>query len=342
MRVLVTGGAGYIGSHTLVPLLRAGHEVLVYDNYATSSPEALARVRQLANRDLAVVEGDIRDLALLDRTFASFRPDAVIHFAGLKAVGESHSQPLEYYAQNIAGSITLLQCMAQNGCTQIVFSSSATVYGEPDYLPYDEHHPLRPQSPYGRSKLMIETIIRDWTSANAGARAILLRYFNPVGAHPSGRIGEDPLGTPNNLMPYIAQVAIGRREALLVHGDDYDTRDGTGERDYIHVEDLARAHLAALDSLDRIDGCEAINVGTGQSATVLEMVAAFERASGRSVPYRIGPRRPGDVARMCADVAKARALMGWQAELGLDAMCSATWQWQSRNPTGYAPEVERD
>lgn len=335
MRVLVTGGAGYIGSHTLVHLLRADHQVLVYDNFSNSSPEALARVRQISNRDLASREGDLRDASRIEDAFARFRPDAVIHFAGLKAVGDSHGQPLEYYAQNVAGSITLLQTMARHGCARVVFSSSATVYGEPDYLPFDETHPLRPQSPYGRSKLMIETIIRDWVAARSGARAILLRYFNPVGAHASGRIGEDPRDIPNNLMPYIAQVAIGRRAELAVHGNDYPTSDGTGERDYIHVEDLARAHLAALDALNRIAGCEAINVGTGQSTSVLEMRAAFERSSGRPIPYRIGPRRPGDVARMCADVRKAASLMGWQAELGLEEMCLSTWAWQSANPDGY-------
>ncbi len=335
MRVLVTGGAGYIGSHTLLQLLRAAHEVLVYDNFANSSPEALARVQQLANRDFEVVTGDMRDANALHAACAEFRPEAVIHFAGLKAVGVSHTQPLDYYTTNLAGTLNLLRAMDAQDCARIVFSSSATVYGEPVYLPYDEEHPLNPLSPYGRSKLMVEMLLRDWAAARRGASAVMLRYFNPVGADASARIGEDPQGIPDNLMPYIAQVAVGQRAALSVYGDDYPTRDGTGERDYIHVADLARAHLAALDFAARSTGCEAINVGTGTSYSVREMVAGFERASGRQIPCRIAPRRAGDVARMCAKVDKAQSLLGWEAREGLEAMCRSTWEWQSANPQGY-------
>lgn len=335
MRVFVTGGAGYIGSHTLLQLLRAQHEVLVYDNFCNSSPTALARVTQLANAAFETVEGDILDAQTLGGAMAAFRPDAVIHFAGLKAVGESTEKPLDYYAANVFGSVALLRAMEAVGCTRIVFSSSATVYGEPVYLPYDEAHPLAPTSPYGRTKYFVEGVISDWVAAGSDRGAALLRYFNPVGADISGHIGEDPQGIPNNLMPFIAQVAVGRREALSVFGNDYDTRDGTGERDYIHVEDLATAHLAALDFVEGHTGCEAINVGTGQSATVLEMVKAFEAASGRPIPYQILPRREGDVARMLSSVDKARDLLGWRAQKSLIDMCASTWGWQSKNPQGY-------
>lgn len=340
MKIFVTGGAGYIGSHTLIELLRDAHEICVFDNYSNSSPEALDRVRQLANADLTQIEGDIRDGAGLQAALADFAPDAVVHFAGLKAVGESTQDPLTYYEQNVSGTLNLLRAMDAAGCRRIVFSSSATVYGDAEYLPYDEGHRLAPTNPYGRTKLFIEEIIRDWAAANADASAVLLRYFNPVGAHASGRIGEDPNGVPNNLMPYIAQVAVGRRAELGVFGNDYDTRDGTGERDFIHVVDLARAHLAAINYAAGHQGCEAVNVGTGQGITVLEMVAAFERASGRPVPYRIAPRRAGDVAASLAATDKAAALLGWTAQLGLDDMCASTWRWQSQNPQGYGgPEA---
>ena len=335
MRILVTGGAGYIGSHTLLQLLREQHDVLVFDNFSNSSPEALKRVKQLANADFEVCEGDIQDSVRLSDAFGAFKPEAVIHFAGLKAVGESNEKPLEYYAQNVSGSIELLKVMERHGCKRIVFSSSATVYGEAKYLPYDEQHPLQPTNPYGRTKHFIEEIIRDWTASYKKASAVLLRYFNPVGADASGRIGEDPNDIPNNLVPYISQVAVGRLKHLNVFGNDYDTRDGTGERDYIHVEDLARAHLAAINFTGENTGCEAINIGTGQGATVLEMVNAFEKASRRSVPFMIGPRRDGDVARSLAAVGKAEKLLGWKAQLNIDDMCRTTWAWQSANPNGY-------
>jgi len=336
MRILVTGGAGYIGSHTLLQLLREQHEVLVLDNFSNSLPELIRRIRQLSNTDFEVCEGDIRDAGCLSEVFSGFRPEAVIHFAGLKAVGESNDDPLKYYSHNVTGSIELLRAMQRHDCRRIVFSSSATVYGEAKYLPYDENHPLQPANPYGRTKYFIEEIIRDWAASWADASAVLLRYFNPVGADASGMIGEDPRGTPNNLVPYIAQVAVGRLAQLSVFGGDYDTRDGTGERDYIHVEDLAGAHLAAIDFAAGHTGCEDINIGTGHGATVLEMVAAFETASGRRIPYNILPRRAGDVARSLADVAKAERLLGWTAKYGIDDMCNATWRWQSRNPNGFS------
>jgi len=335
MRIMVTGGAGYIGSHTLLQLLRAEHDVLVYDNFSNSAPEALSRVKQLTNASFETTVGDIEDAGLLSRTFADFRPEAVVHFAGLKAVGESNQRPLDYYSQNVAGTVQVLRAMQTHDCRNIVFSSSATVYGVPEYLPYDEHHPLRPTSPYGRTKYFIEEIIRDWSASWPSASAVLLRYFNPVGADVSGRIGEDPNGIPNNLMPFIAQVAVGRLPQLAVFGDDYDTRDGTGERDYIHVEDLASAHLAAIAYAARNSGCEAINVGTGASATVLEMVRSFEKVSGRKIPYQVAPRRTGDVAAMLASVDKAERLLGWRAKRTLDDMCASTWHWQSENPQGY-------
>ena len=335
MKVLVTGGAGYIGSHTLVQLLLAGHEVCVFDNYCNSSPVALARVRQLTNRDVTAIEGDICDSDALTRTLIDFAPDAVVHFAGLKAVGESSALPLRYYQINVTGSMNLLSAMDAAGCRRIVFSSSATVYGEAQYLPFDEAHPIAPTNPYGRTKAMAEEVIRDWTRATPGSSGILLRYFNPVGAHESGRIGEDPQGIPNNLMPFVAQVAVGRRAKLSIFGDDYDTRDGTGERDYIHIVDLADAHLAALEYSGTAQGCEAINVGTGQGITVKELVAAYERACGHSVPVDIVARRPGDVASSYAATVKAAELLDWRAALDLDAMCASSWRWQSDNPHGY-------
>lgn len=335
MRTLVTGGAGYIGSHTLLQLLGDGHQVLVYDNFSNSSPVALDRVRRLSNSEVPHVEADIRDRDALDQVMGDFKPEIVIHFAGLKAVGESAEIPLEYYAQNVNGTIELLSAMQRHDCSRIVFSSSATVYGEAEYLPYDENHVLKPTNAYGRTKYFIEEIIRDWVAAWQGSSAVLLRYFNPVGAHASGEIGEDPNGIPNNLMPYIAQVATGKLEGLSVFGDDFETRDGTGERDYIHVVDLANAHLAAVNYTRDHTGCEAINVGTGSGKTVKEMISAFQAASGQTIPYSVVGRRPGDVAQSIASVDKARKLLGWEAKHGIADMCESIWRWQSKNPDGY-------
>ncbi|PKP71291.1 MAG: UDP-glucose 4-epimerase GalE [Alphaproteobacteria bacterium HGW-Alphaproteobacteria-5] len=335
MEVFVTGGAGYIGSHTLVQLLVAGHEVCVFDNYCNSSPVALDRVRQLTNRGLTAIEGDIRDADALTRAVTDFAPDAVIHFAGLKAVGESNDIPLLYYQTNVTGTMNLLAAMDAAACGRIVFSSSATVYGKPHYLPFDEAHPITPTNPYGRTKAMAEGVIRDWAAATPSASAVLLRYFNPVGAHESGRIGEDPRDVPNNLMPFVAQVAIGRRAKLSIFGDDYDTRDGTGERDYIHVADLAAAHVTAIEYAAGAEGCEAINIGTGRGFTVKELVAAYEQACGRAIATEVTARRSGDIASSYAATDKAEKLLEWQAVLGLDDMCASSWLWQSSNPDGY-------
>lgn len=332
MRIAVTGGAGYIGSHTTVALLESGHDVLVIDNFANAEQDVPDRIAEVSGQTLAVEKLDITDRAALGRTLGQFKPDAVIHFAGLKAVGEAVEQPLEYYRVNVSGSLILLQEMAEIGCNRLVFSSSATVYGNPEQIPIPEDHPLRPANPYGQSKRMVEQIIEDWGHANSKLRAVNLRYFNPVGAHPSARLGEAPQGIPNNLMPYVAQVAMGWRERLSVFGDDYDTPDGTGVRDYIHVIDLAAAHLAALDLTSTDIGVEAINVGTGRGYSVLEMVQAFETASGRPVPYVITDRRPGDIATSLADPTRAADRLSWTAERGLDDMCADTWHWQrSRN-----------
>ena len=335
MRVLVTGGAGFIGSHTVLHLLAADHDVTVIDNFANSSAEALRRVETLSNRPFAWREGDILNHTRLDEVMAEARPEAVIHFAGLKAVGESSEKPLDYYANNVFGTIQLLKAMERAGCGRIVFSSSATVYGEAAYLPFDEAHPLRATNPYGRTKHFAEEIISDWVRAAEGAGAALLRYFNPVGAHPSGMIGEDPAGVPNNLAPYIARVAAGTLAELSVFGGDYDTRDGTGERDYIHVEDLAAAHVAALGFLSEATGVHPFNIGTGRTTTVLEMIRAFEAASGKTIPYRIAPRRPGDIARSVASVEKANDMLNWRARFGVEEMCASAWNWQSNNPSGY-------
>ena len=335
MRILVTGGAGYIGSHTLLKLLELRHNVVVLDNFANSSPVALERVQKLTNTNFRSFNCNIQNEGMVDAIFTDFKPDAVVHFAGLKSVGESHQYPLRYYDANVAGTMNLLKVMANHNCKRIVFSSSATVYGEPQYLPYDEKHPLQPSNTYGRTKYFSEGIIRDWASSLSGVSAVLLRYFNPVGAHASGNIGEDPNGIPNNLVPYIAQVAVGNLPFLNIHGMDYDTRDGSGERDYIHVEDLARAHVSAVDFCMNFQGCDAINIGTGYGTTVLEMVKAFEQASGQKIRYKIGVRRPGDVAQSIAGVEKARHLLGWQAELNINDMCSSIWNWQSKNPNGY-------
>jgi UDP-glucose 4-epimerase len=334
---LVTGGAGYIGSHTCVVLLQAGWNVVVVDNLCNSSPQALDRVQEIAGRSLSFHQVDIRDQAALERILAQERPQAVIHFAGLKAVGESVEKPLEYYDNNVAGTLALLFALRAAGVKILVFTSSATVYGEPKTMPITEDFPLSATNPYGRSKLMIEEILRDLVRADAAWKVALLRYFNPVGAHPSGRIGEDPQGIPNNLMPYIAQVAVGRRSHLQVFGGDYPTPDGTGVRDYIHVLDLAAGHLAALRALSTWTGAAplTVNLGTGRGYSVLEMVRAFAVASGRPVPYEIVARRPGDIAACWADPTLAERLLGWKAELGIERMCEDTWRWQRLNPSGY-------
>jgi UDP-glucose 4-epimerase len=334
--IFVTGGAGYIGTHTCVELLNAGHEVTVFDNFSNSQPEALARVEQITGKKLSLVQGDIRDPMALLNALRQSQATAVIHFAGLKAVGESVAQPLTYYDNNVVGTLRLLEAMGICGVHTLVFSSSATVYGDPQVLPLTESHPLSATNPYGKTKLVIEDMLRDLFRSAPDWRISILRYFNPVGAHANGLIGEDPRGIPNNLLPYVAQVAVGQREFLNVWGDDYATPDGTGVRDYIHVVDLARGHLKALERLQQGPQCEAVNLGTGTGYSVLDMVRAFERASGRAVPYRVGPRRPGDVAACYADPAQAWALLGWRAERGLDAMCEDTWRWQHHNPTGYS------
>lgn len=335
MRILITGGAGYIGSHTLLELLGKKHDVCVLDNFSNSSPVALERVGQLTNSGFDQVRADVRDDQALAQVFSDFGPQAVIHFAGLKAVGESATHPLKYYEHNVQGTISLLKAMEAAKCRKIVFSSSATVYGEPAYLPYNENHPCAPTNPYGRTKYFVEEILKDWTRSNSPNSAVLLRYFNPVGAHSSGRIGEDPNDVPNNLMPFVSQVAIGRRPKLLIFGNDYDTPDGTGLRDYIHVGDLARAHVAAVDYAAKNSGTEAINIGTGKGSTVLEVVKAFEAASGCKIPYEFAPRRAGDIAASVADPAKAGKLLNWQARRTLKDMCESAWAWQSGNPNGY-------
>ena len=334
MRVLVTGGAGYIGSHTLVELLGQAHEVLVLDNFDNSSPVVLDRVRKLTNGKVDLIEGDVREDSALLQAFEDFRPDAVIHFAGLKAVGESMEKPLSYYDVNVRGTMAVLAAMEKTGCKRIIFSSSATVYGEPVYLPYDEKHPLNPTSVYGRTKMIAEHIIRDWAEAT-NSTAVLLRYFNPVGAHASSQLGEHPDGIPNNLMPFIAQVAVGKRAELAIFGDDYDTPDGTGQRDYIHVVDLARAHVAAVNFAANAAGPHVFNIGTGTPYSVKEMLAAFEKACGKTLPFKIAPRRAGDIAAMQADASLAKAEMGWEATHNLEDMAASTWNWQSENPDGY-------
>ncbi len=338
MTVLVTGGAGYIGSHTCVQLLNAGYEIVVLDNLSNSSEVALQRVEQISGQTVSFVHGDIRDRDCLDRLFRSYSIDSVIHFAGLKAVGESCQLPLMYYENNVAGTLTLCQAMQAAGVYKLVFSSSATVYGDPARVPIQEHFPTSATNPYGRSKLMIEELLRDLQVSDPRWQIALLRYFNPVGAHQSGLIGEDPNGIPNNLLPYIAQVAIGRLEQLSVFGGDYPTADGTGVRDYIHVVDLADGHLKALAALETEPGVLTCNLGTGQGYSVLEMIRAFEQASSRSVPYQLVDRRPGDIAECYADPNHARQMLNWQAERGLQQMMEDTWRWQSENPQGY-PKV---
>ena len=338
MRILVFGGAGYIGSHTCVVLAERGHDLVVADNLGNSSPGVFGRLQRITGAPLAFEQVDLRDRDGVQRLFAAGRFDAVVHFAALKAVGESCEKPLDYFDNNISGTIHLLQAMQAHGARRLVFSSSATVYGDPDTVPVREDAPLRTTNPYGRTKLVMEQLIGDLCASDPGFHAVNLRYFNPVGAHASGLIGEAPGGVPDNLMPYVCQVAVGQRERLSVFGGDWPTVDGTGVRDYIHVVDLARAHADALDFLAREGRSANINLGTGRGTSVLELVQAFERASGREVAYEIVARRPGDVAEVYADPSLAHELLGWRAKLDIDAMCRDAWHWQSRNPHGYEGE----
>jgi UDP-glucose 4-epimerase len=333
-KVLVTGGAGYVGSHTVIQLLHAGFEVLVLDNLCNSSKSVIARIEELAGKSVQFMQGDIRDREVLRNLFAQHHCDVVIHFAGLKAVGESQEQPLKYYDNNVSGSVVLFEEMLKAGVNKLIFSSSATVYGDPGYVCYTETTPLKPINVYGRTKLMVEEILKDIKHANSNWQIALLRYFNPVGAHVSGRIGENPFGIPNNLMPFISQVAVGRREKLMVYGNDYATPDGTGLRDYIHVDDLAAGHLSALKALNKEHSFITVNLGTGKPNSVLEMVAAFEKASGVKIPYEIVGRRSGDLPEYYADARLAKKLLGWEAKLGIDRMCADTWRWQKNNPEG--------
>ena len=335
MQVLVAGGAGYIGSHTVLCLLEAGYEVLIADNYINSKPAVLDRLKALSDKPFRFMECDLVDPAATERLFAGNHIDAVIHFAGLKAVGESVEKPLSYYHNNLFSTIHLLEAMKRHNVTRFVFSSSATVYGDPASVPIREDFPLSATNPYGRTKLMIEDMLRDICQADPALRVCLLRYFNPVGAHPSGQIGEDPAGIPNNLMPFIAQVAVGRRDALNVFGDDYPTPDGTGVRDYIHVMDLAEGHVAALKRLEESAGLCCYNLGTGQGYSVLDVLHAFERASGKTLPYTVTKRRAGDVAACWADPAKAFNELHWRAKRDIDDMCRDSWHWQKNNPNGY-------
>ncbi len=343
MNILVTGGAGFIGSHACVELLSTGVDVTIFDNFCNSHPESLARIELITGRKPKLVRGDCRDRAAIVSALHESRAEAVIHFAGLKSVGESVKQPLKYYDNNVVGTLRLLEAMSECKVKTLVFSSSATVYGDPHKLPLTENHPLSATNPYGRSKLMIEEMLRDLKASDSSWKISMLRYFNPVGAHSSALIGEDPRGIPNNLMPFVSQVAAGRREILNVWGDDYPTSDGTGVRDYIHVVDLALGHIKALTALASSesfqgmgeDGCLTVNLGTGTGYSVLNVVRAFEQASGRKVPFKIAPRRPGDIAACYADTSLANELLGWRAERGLEEMCVDAWRWQDGNPEGY-------
>lgn len=335
MKILVTGGAGYIGSHTCILLIEAGYEVVVFDNFSNASKESIQRVEKIVSQKIDLIEGDIRNADDLHQAFNAHTIDAVIHFAGLKAVGESVAHPLKYYDNNVHGTALLCEVMAAHGCRSIVFSSSATVYGDPHTTPIKEDFPLSATNPYGRSKLFVEEILRDLYVSDTRWKVVLLRYFNPVGAHSSGTIGEDPNGIPNNLMPFIAQTAVGKRSCLSVFGDDYDTPDGTGVRDYIHVVDLAEGHLKALEKMQTFTEVMTVNLGTGKGYSVLDMVKAFEKASGKEVPYCVAPRRSGDIAACYADPAYAKEILGWEAKKGIDEMCEDSWRWQRKNPQGF-------
>ena len=336
--VLLTGGAGYIGSHTCVALLEAGHRVIVVDDLSNSTETSLQRVRGIVDGDLTFHRVDLRDVDALDRVVAGAGIDSVIHFAGLKAVGESIEQPLRYWDVNVGGTIALLEVLERHGIRKLAFSSSATVYGEPRTVPVDESFAIGATNPYGRTKQVIELLLGDVAGSSPDWHVVLLRYFNPVGSHPSGAIGEDPNGIPNNLMPFVMQVAVGRRDELVIFGGDYPTPDGTCIRDYIHVMDLAEGHLAAIERIDELPGCRAINLGTGSGSSVLEVVAAASTAAGRPLPYRIGPRRAGDVAASFADASLAAELLGWSAHRTMDEMCTDAWRWQSQNPEGYGSD----
>ena len=335
MKILVTGGAGYIGSHTVILLIEAGYEIVVFDNFCNASKESISRVEKIVGQKITLIEGDVRSREDLEHVFSTHKIDSVIHFAGLKAVGESVEKPLAYYDNNISGTIILCEVMAKHNCKSIVFSSSATVYGDPHTTPIKENFPVSATNPYGRSKLFVEEILRDLYISDNSWKIVLLRYFNPVGAHESGTIGEDPNGIPNNLMPYIAQTAVGKLSCLGVFGDDYDTHDGTGVRDYIHVMDLAAGHVKAIEKINSFSKVMTINLGTGNGYSVLDMVKAFEKASDKEVPYSIAPRRAGDIATCFADPAYAKEILGWEAKKGIDEMCHDGWKWQSNNPNGY-------
>lgn len=333
--ILVTGGAGYIGSHTCIELIEAGYDLIVYDNFSNSNNESIKRVEKIVNKAIIMEEGDIRDSIRLKEVFSKYKIDAVIHFAGLKAVGESVDQPLKYYDNNVNGTLVLLEVMKEFSCKKIVFSSSATVYGDPVSVPISEDFSLNATNPYGRSKLFIEEILRDMYISDNIWQIILLRYFNPVGAHNSGLIGEDPNGIPNNLMPFISQVSVGKREYLSVFGDDYNTKDGSGERDYIHVCDLALGHVQAIKKINYVKEVKAINLGTGKAYSVLEMISAFEKVSNKKVPYKIVSRRAGDIASCYSNPELAKVFLNWSASRGIEQMCMDSWRWQSLNPNGY-------
>lgn len=335
MKVLVTGGAGYIGSHTVIVLIEAGYEVVVFDNFSNASKESIRRVEQITGSSIELVEGDIRSRSDLEKVFEAHAIETVIHFAGLKAVGESVEQPLRYYDNNVNGTAVLCDVMARYGCKSMVFSSSATVYGDPESNPITEDFPTSATNPYGRTKLVVEEMLRDLYVSDNSWKIILLRYFNPVGAHSSGMIGEDPNGIPNNLMPFISQTAVGKREYLSVFGSDYDTHDGSGVRDYIHVVDLAEGHVKALGKMQEFDEVMTINLGTGQGYSVLDMVHAFEKATGQKVPYKVVARRAGDIATCYADPSYAKEVLGWEATRNIEQMCEDSWRWQSGNPEGY-------
>ncbi|MBR1508454.1 MAG: UDP-glucose 4-epimerase GalE [Eubacterium sp.] len=336
MKILVTGGAGYIGSHTCVELLDAGYEVVILDNLYNSSKKAVDRIEEITGKKVTFYENDMLDKEALEKIFSVENIDAVIHFAGLKAVGESVAKPLEYYKNNITGTLTLVEVMREHNCKNIIFSSSATVYGDPAFIPITEECPKgTPTNPYGWTKSMLEQILTDIHTSDNEWNVILLRYFNPIGAHKSGMIGEDPKGIPNNLLPYVAQVAIGKLECVGVFGDDYDTPDGTGVRDYIHVVDLALGHVKALDKIKENPGVKVYNLGTGNGYSVLDVIKAFSKACGHDVPYQIKPRRPGDIATCYSDASLAKKELNWEAKFGIEEMCADSWNWQSKNPNGY-------